>query len=401
MILLDSCSQSASSGQKSGQKDVPIVNYNLQLDTISSGYDGITCWFHPRAGLVHGNPNIVVMLMQKWHLSASDLFLPLNEIHTEDNGKTWTKPVVHEKTLGRHKISSDVEEGISDFTPKWHSKSGKLLGTGHTVVYENNKLLHERPRSTSWSVYDQNSKSWSPWAKLTMPDSIKFYNSGAGSTQRVDLPNGDILLPIYFKSKGAEKYSTTIVLCSFDGEQLSYVKNGDELSVDIGRGLYEPSLTYYKGKYFLTMRNDKQGYVAVGKDGLHFDSLRVWHFDDGKELGNYNTQQHWVTHSNGLFLVYTRKGASNDHVLRHRAPMFMAQVDPERLVVMRDTERILIPNYGAMLGNFGVMNFNEEETWVTDAEGMKPKGVEQYGANARVYAARILWKKPNKNWDKN
>jgi hypothetical protein len=148
------------------------------------------------------------------------------------------------------------------------------------------------------------------------------------------------------------------------------------------------------------MRNDQHGYVAVGNDGLQFGKPRVWRFDDGDTLGNYNTQQHWVTHSAGLFLVYTRRGANNDHVFRHRAPLFMAQVDPEKLVVLRKTERILVPNFGARLGNFAVMNLNEDETWVTTAEAMWPKGVEQYGANARVFAARILWKNPNLIWNK-
>ena len=33
-----------------------------------------------------------------------------------------------------------------------------------------------------------------------MPDAPRFYSSGAGCTQRVDLANGDILLPIYLKA---------------------------------------------------------------------------------------------------------------------------------------------------------------------------------------------------------
>ena len=54
---------------------------------------------------------------------------------------------------------------------------------------------------------------------------------------------------------------------------------------------------------------------------VHPDMLSDgWTFDDGSELGNYNTQQHWVTHSDGLFLVYTRRGADNDDIARHRAP---------------------------------------------------------------------------------
>ncbi len=43
----------------------------------------------------------------------------------------------------------------------------------------------------------------------------------------------------------------------------------------------------------------------------------------------------------------------------------IAQVDPEKLHVIRSTERILIPERGAGLGNaFGVTEVNEHETWV-------------------------------------
>jgi hypothetical protein len=114
-----------------------------------------------------------------------------------------------------------------------------------------------------------------------------------------------------------------------------------------------------------------------------------------------------VTHSNALFLVYTRRGANNDHVFRHRAPLFMAQVDPEKLCVIRATERALVPQRGARLGNFGVCDVNESETWVTVAEWMQTWGPNivippdnKWGADNSVYAARIHWDKPNREWNR-
>ena len=76
--------------------------------------------------------------------------------------------------------------------------------------------------------------------------------------------------------------------------------------------------------------------------------------------GNYNTQQHWVSHSDALFLVYTRRGANNDHVTRHRAPLFIARIDPESLQVIRSSEQILVPEFGARLGNFGVTEIQQK-----------------------------------------
>ncbi|MCK5701561.1 MAG: exo-alpha-sialidase, partial [Cyclobacteriaceae bacterium] len=106
--------------------------------------------------------------------------------------------------------------------------------------------------------------------------------------------------------------------------------------------------------------------------------------------------QHWVTHSDGLFLVYTRRGAGNDHVFRHRAPLFMAQVDTKNLRVIRETEQILVPERGARLGNFGVTDINKNETWVTVAEWMQPEGVEKYGSDGSVFVSKIRWTKPNR-----
>jgi hypothetical protein len=120
-------------------------------------------------------------------------------------------------------------------------------------------------------------------------------------------------------------------------------------------------------------------------------------------LGNYNTQQHWVTHSDGLFLTYTRRGANNDHVMRHRAPLFIARVDPEKLHVIRSTEQILVPERGARLGNFGVTDVSQGETWVTVTEWMQTKGpnpydstvCEKYGSDNSVFVARLKWSRPN------
>jgi len=383
-------------------------NFGTQLDVLSSGFDKKTCWVHPRAGTIPGQVPKVVLTMQKLELTGSDVFHPLNDIRSDDMGKTWSKPVEHADSLGRREEPEGTIVGICDFTPKWHAKSKTLLGIGHTVRYQHNKVMANRKRETPYSIYDEKTRQWTPWVTMPMPSGGKFYNSGAGCVQRVDLANGDILLPVYFKSQEAKQYSTTVLRCRFDGKAMSYVENGSELMVPIDRGLYEPSLTKFSGRYFLTMRNDKAGYVSASKDGLQFSEPKPWTFDDGSDLGNYNTQQHWVTHSDALYLVYTRRGANNDHVMRHRAPLFIAQVDAEKLQVIRATEQILVPEKGARLGNFGVVEVNEHETWVTVAEWMQTKPPKpsdytipmKYGSDNRVYAARIQWAKPNRDWNK-
>jgi len=381
--------------------------FDIQLDTISSGFDKKTCWVHPRAGAIPGNPPSVVLTMQKLLLTGSDVFYALNEMRTDNLGKSWSGPLEHAASLGRREEPAGIIVAASDFWPKWHAKSGKLLGIGHTVRYQNNKVMPIRPRETCYSVYDPQKRTWTAWATLAMPDAKKFYNAGAGCVQRLDLSNGDILLPISFKAEAETFSKVTVLRCAFDGSRLTMIEHGNALAVNADRGLGEPSLTRFHKRYYLTLRHDQAGYVSASDDGLQFSEPKKWTWDDGTDLGNYNTQQHWVTHGDALFLVYTRRGANNDHVFRHRAPLFIGQVDPEKLYVLRATERVLVPQRGARLGNFGVTEVNESETWVTVAEWMQTNPPNphdytvcmKYGSDNAVFAARIQWKTPNKSWN--
>ncbi|WP_414662451.1 hypothetical protein [Horticoccus sp. 23ND18S-11] len=375
-----------------------LVDYTIQLDVVRSGFDGVHCWVHPRAGIVPhpaGPPSVVMTLQTLW-LKGSDVFGPLNDLRTDDLGRTWRGPVEHAATLGHRPEPGGVTHAPSDFWSQWHAASGRLLGIGHTVRYQDNAVVPDRARETSYSVYDPAARTWSAWKTVVMPPEARFHSAGAGSVQRVDLPNGDILLPFSFKARGDADSQVAVARCAFDGTTLSVKEIGGALAVKGGRGLGEPSIAQAGGRFFLTLRNNDAGYVTSSADGLNFAAPKRWTWDDGTDLGNYNTQQHWVTHGDALFLVYTRRGAGNDHVFRHRAPLFIAQVDPARLVVLRATEKILVPEHGARLGNFGVTAISENETWVTVAEWMQtnpPMRViapdNPWGADNRVYAARI------------
>ena len=378
------------------------LNYTLGLDSPARYFDGKNCWVHPRAGIVPGaglnGLSRVVMTMNTLDLAGSDVFRGMYAMHTDDTGKNWT--AITEQLPMKPRLMTVEGEvrpvAVSDFWPKWHRTSGKLLGIGHSVVYNTEwRVVAKRPRDTVYSFYDPKTDQWADPQNLEMPDPVKFYNSGAGCVQRFDLPDGALLLPVYFNPSGSCN-SVTVLRCTFDGRKLHYVSHGDELTLDDGtRGLYEPSLTFYNGEYFLTLRHDRQGFVTKSRDGMCFSPVQPWRFDDGSDLGNYNTQQHWVTHSEGLFLVYTRRGAGNDHVFRHRAPLFIARVNPETLQVIRSTEKILVPERGARLGNFGVTDISQDETWVTVAEWMQPEGCEKYGSDGSIFVARIRWNQPN------
>jgi hypothetical protein len=357
---------------------------------IRSGFDKKHCYVHARAGAFPDGT--LVMTTQKLLLSGNDVFEPLQTMTSYDGGLSWSEPTVERGFANRYEGS--IKVCCCDFTPSYHKKTQKLLGIGHTVRYKDGVIASPSSRQTSYAVYDELNKCWGQWRTLELPDKIKFYNSGAGCAQRVDLPDGDIFIPFYFKQNGVNH--STVMRCGFDGNNLTYLAHGNEMVDDIkGRGLYEPSLTYYKDRFYLTLRADNNGYLAVSDDGLNFSQPSVWKWDDGTVLPNYNTQQHWVCHSDGLFLAYTRRGANNDHVFRHRAPLFIAQVDTERMCLIKSTEKVLVPERGARLGNFGVTHISPFETIVTVSEWMQPIGCEKYGSDNAIYVSRVKWSSPN------
>ena len=385
------------------------VGFDVELNAISNGYDRETCWVHARAGMIP--PSTGVLTMQKLRLTGSDIFYALHDMRTDDLGATWSEPTKHD-TLARRDIGDGMEACPCDFWPTWHEATGVLLGTGHTALYRDDELASgPYPRKAVYSVYDADARAWAEWQTLAMPDEQKFFNCGAGCAQRADLPSGDVLLPVYFigrKESGDRSqscYAVTVVRCAFDGATLSYIEHGDQLSVPQPRGFCEPSLARFGGRFYLTLRNDLRGYVTVGDDGLCFDEPRPWTYDDGSELGSVNTQQHWLVHSDALFLVYTRLGPDNQETFRGRAPLFMGEVDVDRLCVIRETERALVPNRWARLGNFGTTMVSRDESWVTVTEWMQCapgvhwgdcRACEKGGSDNSVFVARVRWDRPNK-----
>lgn len=379
------------------------LQFRVQTDVAHQELNKNSSWFHPRAAAIpgfgkNGNP-AVIMTIQK-HLNVSDYYSGMYYMRTDDLGKTWSGPVEIPELKWQYE-SDGTTVSVADVTPGWHEKTGKLIAIGIKVRYsKQGKQLLDKPRShdAAYAIFDPVTSLWTPWKMINnipAADS-KFFLVNPGCVQWLVKPDGKILLPIYFSGPELGESSVTVLECSFDGTTLSYLRHGDEMTVKGGRGLGEPSLVLFKGTYYLTMRNNFKAYVTTSKDGLHWTPFKPWTFDDGSDLGSYNTQAHWLVHSDGLFLSYTRRGANNDHIARNRAPLFVAQVDPVKLNVIRATEQVLMPERGVMLGNFGASSITQNESWVTDAEYMVGDKPHPRGANGTVWAARVIWSKKNK-----
>ena len=354
---------------------------------IRKGYDGKRCLVHARCCYT---PDLMVATAQYLNVTGSDLFSGLLASFSYDDGKTWTE-FEPQKNLQPIDNGEYITVGC-DATPMYHKRTNKILILGHTANYSKDGLMHSsnKNRFTFYSVFDKEKKEFQPMKFLKMPSG--FENCGNGSGQSVELENGDLLVPVYYKKENEQKWFSMVLKCSFDGESIAVLEMGKPLTVDLISGLVEPSVVYYKGLYYITLRNYECGLVAKSEDGLNYTDLQLWKWEDGSILQNYNTQQHWMRVDDQLYLVYTRRNANNDHVFRHRAPLFAARVENMRLI--RGSEFIVAPEKGARLGNFGAAPYKEKGAVVMAAEWMQSWGeklniCEKYGSDNNIYVSKV------------
>ena len=356
-------------------------------------------WFHPRACMIPTSDGpVALMTMQR--ISGSDFFWPVHWSASHDLGKTWTDPAPI-PGLGRHDTGTPgLAEGVCDVSPDYHPATNTTLAMGHNVYYRAGRLA--QPQGPRWPVYTVRDAegNWSQPQKLLWDDprGSEIYTSGCG--QRIMLESGEVLIPLSYGNADGPARRVSSLLCNFDGKTLAVKQVGNELINNAKRGLLEPSLTRFNARYFLTIRaEDDRGYVSRSENGLHWDVQKPWAWDDGEPLTMSTTQQHWVAHRHALFLVYTRKAEENANVVRWRAPVYLARVDPERLCLLRHSECIVLPMIGdgvnhpdhvARMGNFHITNATPLETWVTVGECLP-------GNNWRgnLLLARIRWRKTN------
>lgn len=354
-------------------------------------------WFHPRPTLLSGGdqPRVLMTLQL---ISGSDVFGPVHWTESGDLGNTWSRPEPI-PGLGRTNIEGGWERGVCDVVPEYHAASDTVLAIGHDVFYKDGVLARpQRTRRPVYVVRDSQGEWSSPrHMEWDRPDISGIFSCGC--SQRVNLPEGDVLIPLTFGPVEPVHRSVTSVRCRFDGTELTIVESGSVLVNKSGRGLLEPSLVAYDGEFFMTIRaEDECGYVARSSDGLKWETQQPWCWDDGTPLTMSTTQQHWMTHSDGLFLVYTRKSEENSEVIRFRAPLYMAKVDRKSLRLIRESERVVIPIQDdpaqprrvALLGNFHTLNVTPEESWVTVGENRPYDGY-----LGDTWLGRVRWSKPN------
>ena len=360
--------------------------------------EGVT-WFHPRPCMVPGSggPSALMTLQS---IGGSDVFGPVHWTTSADLGQSWTEPRPI-PGLGRLSLDDGREMGVCDVVPEFHPPTGTVLAVGHNVYYDGGALA--RPQGKRWPVYTVRNPDgdWSEPQRLEWDDPRGSAIYTCGCSQRVNLDGGDVLVPLSIAPEGREDRSVLTARCRFDGRTLQIAEVGEPLHNRAGRGLLEPSIAQIDGRFYLTIRaEDDRGYVSASDDGLHWEPRRPWCWDDGEPLVMSTTQQHWLPHSRGLWLVYTRKDAANAGVMRWRAPLYAAAMDCDTLRLIRSTERVVLPMIGdglddpahvARMGNFHTVAATPGESWVTVGETLPH---DAWRGNTLL--ARVHWESPNR-----
>ena len=374
----------------------------IDIMRIPTDFRGERCYVHARGVLLPSGFGLITT--QKLELSGCDAFYGIEMMKSSDLGKSFSSPVPS-SGLARRTRPDGLDEVMCDATPCYHERTGKIILVGHIAIYEKGNVQTKTPirKSTAYAVYDEEIGDFSPFKMIEMPniDGDIYFASGSGCSQIHECESGELLIPFYFRSyensqnKSSPHFSAAVMRCSFDGEEIRLIEIGRSLVTDVPRGFGEPSITKFGDEYFLALRNDVKGYAAKSRDGINYGKPFELCFDDGESLGNYNTQQHWLTSGDRLWLVYTRRAENNSHVFRHRAPLFIAEFDPATMRVIRSTEQIAVPERGARLGNFGCQSYSNEVGYVFASEWMQGdlglEGCMKYGSDNSIFVSKIIF----------
>lgn len=355
----------------------------IRVEVVLQGRRNNQCWFAPKMAVVPGTdaaapPDVFVRVSQ---LVGNDMGVG-HLVHTADLGASWTPPMESMTLLGVPREDHFFEKpGVAPF---YHRATKRLLGLGATAftrdegthpAFKMEKIAGREcplPNRVVMAEWDFARGDFKPWQAISLPGEFARWHRVHWLQVQHEFPDGSVLVPFYLRERVDDPFTAVAVMrAEITGSGLACREIGNLLRVDADRGLAEPSVVFFRDRFFLTIRHDRRAYVAAGEDGLHYGEPVPWRFDDGAELGNFNTQQHWLARGGELFLLYNRKSELNNGVFRCRAPLYIARVDPDNLRVVRGSERIVFPEKGARMGNFSVANVTGREAWVFTGEWLE------------------------------
>ena len=354
-----------------------------------------TSWFHPRCCAL-GDGRLFMSLQS---VGGSDFYGQIHE--SLFDGKRWSEPSPI-PGLGWRTCREDISEGICDVVPYYHEPTDTVLAIGHNVYYRNGALFDTmgdwgaRPgiklsRFPVWSVRNA-AGEWGPVRrKLIVPGLENATIYSCGCSQWFFKGQDQVFIPLTYGEVGRRDRMVCSVRFTYDGKDLVFEERGNSLELPVDRGLLEPSITEFGGRSIMTIRaEDGRGYRSESADALHWEPMKPWSFDDGEELKMSTTQQHFLVCGGKLHLLYTRNAGYNAHVMRFRAPLFIAELN-DRLDLIRESEETVFPmldegKNAPGMGNFQAVPVSENEAVVTVGE---ERGYDGYRGNTLL--ARITF----------
>jgi len=358
----------------------------ITFKTIESeGFAGRSM-FHPKAAL-HPSGRLHMAIQT---IGGGDYYGPVEYSYSDDKGYTWKKPEYIEELRWLELQDSAAEyQGVCDTVVNYDPASDSMVFMGHTVYYKNNRFMDT---FGNWSSEDADSSlcrrgcytalrpdgSWTP-RQVTNPDEFAdhmMFMCGCG--QRIVRNNGEWLVAFYGRKSLETPYCFVVVYrMKFNGEKFEFLEHGAPLELHNNRGLLEPQLVDFNGRVLLSLRaEDGHAYYSESADGINFAPIQAWKFDDGTDLETSSTQQHWLYTDDKLFLSYTRKNEENQHLVRYRAPLYIAEVNPSTMELIKSSEEIVFPIDGDssvpddvyFSGNFMPARLSSNEWIITDGQ---------------------------------
>lgn len=356
-----------------------------------------------------------------------------NTLFYKDGGDVWTdgenvwaswgmSKLGESDVAGDYQISTSTNAGETFLQPQTYSPYGYLEGNinytygGCTSCYSKKydvgfsvgvmgqtavgSAASSFIREPAYILRDSETQAYSNEKPKKLPFPFES-PSVAPHGQPIEFENGDFLLTFYYTEQAErELYKSVAILYSFDGNELKIKRVGTPIGNDnLQRGLYEPSIAKLDNTYYMTLRSNEKAMIAWSHDGLNYSEPIDFTFDNGVKIGSVNTQQRWIRHKDGLFLVYTSVRDDNDNVRLNRAPLFMARFDQTKKCLIKETESVLIPNRGASLATMiGVCEVADNVSYIVAAECMISASypytnwweVMQNGADNSVWIVKIM-----------
>ena len=372
------------------------IEYNMYRDILLEGFDGKMCRISPKAfctpdGRLHIDYTMLL-------LTGSDVFHDRYVISSNDGGKSFSAPQLFN---GLPETNENGVRRVYALNAFYHEKTHANYALGRMTSYADDKgpiLAGKDTMRALTGSFDAKTMRFTSCSVMIPPgmedmDNLTFM-------EPLEEEDGTVLIPAYGRPGSRKQHEVIVFRFAVEDGQLHFIERSVSIErPDLNRGLCEPRLAKLRGSYYLTIRSDEVGWFAKSTDGIHFTVPMEWRWDDGEMLTSRNTQQAWLQHPDGLFLVYTRETPHNKHIFRRRAPLFMARFDEDRDCLVKDTEVIVVPELGARLGNFTVTTVKDNEAWICVCEWMQTTPPDctnssrcvQYGANNRLWRTRIVW----------